>query len=138
MTLHLPATARSAELFNLYKAATYTVCLTVNGGKPQTVETAFSTADFGPRVIRVPQITNFRDCGGYAAGDRRVRQGLLYRGSTLTPTADFPSIQLTEEGKRVMLEQLGIRTEIDLRTEQEAASDRPLFLHHQRLSGTFG
>lgn len=125
VTLRLPPSARFAEVYNLYKATAYTVRVTAEGNAPQTAERTFTTADFGPRVLHVPKVANLRDCGGYAAGDTFVKQGLVYRGSTLTSTADFPSVELTDEGRRVLLEDLGIRTEIDLRGEQEAKAPIP-------------
>jgi protein-tyrosine phosphatase len=66
-----------------------------------------------PRVIALEGCSNFRDLGGYQTGDgRRVRAGLVFRSShlgALTP-AD-----------RAMLQQLGVRTIVDLRGLGEAA-----------------
>ena len=64
-----------------------------------------------PRWIRVPDITNMRDLGGWPAYDGfRVRQGLLYRSSEMNG-----HLGLTDAGRDVLLRELGIRTELDLR-----------------------
>lgn len=58
---------------------------------------------------------NFRDLGGYpAAGNRRVRRGLMYRSGVLTylTAADHAAIA-----------PLGIRTIIDLRRDDEIAAE---------------
>ena len=54
---------------------------------------------------------NFRDLGGHAAGDRRVRRALLYR-SAMTHT-------ITADGLSRLAGQYGLRTVIDLRSEEE-------------------
>jgi len=58
-------------------------------------------------------MNNVRDMGGWkTVSGRRIRQGLLLRGSEM----NIHHIA-TEAGKRVMLEDLGIRTDLDLRRE---------------------
>jgi protein-tyrosine phosphatase len=56
---------------------------------------------------------NFRTTGGYAAGERTVRDGKLFRSDALH--------RLTEAGRACMAE-LGIATVIDLRDPSELAS----------------
>jgi hypothetical protein len=59
---------------------------------------------------------NFRDVGGLPATDgRRIRSGVLFRSDTL----QF----LTAEDVRLLVEVLGIRTEVDLRREPEALAE---------------
>lgn len=55
---------------------------------------------------------NFRDLGGYAAGEGRVRPGLLYRSGM--------THGISSAGLRVLRERLAIRTVIDLRAPREA------------------
>jgi protein-tyrosine phosphatase len=57
---------------------------------------------------------NFRDVGGQA-GPVRVRRGLVYR-SGMTHT-------LTDAGLRALAERYGLRTVIDLRSDEELAGD---------------
>lgn len=68
----------------------------------------FSTA-YLPRTVYVDDnVTNTRDWGGYMAEDgKRVKQGIVYRGGALE--------NITEEGKYVMLAELGIKTDLDVR-----------------------
>jgi len=75
---------------------------------------AFTTHQAPPRWIHVPGMTNVRDMGGWPLRDGgQVRQGLIYRTSEMNS-----HLQITEEGKRVLLEELGIRTDVDLRGAQ--------------------
>ena len=75
----------------------------------------FST-EYLPRTVFVDdQVTNTRDWGGYYTQDgRRMKQGMVYRGGELE--------HITEAGKRVMLVELGIQTDLDVRGD----SARPL------------
>lgn len=62
------------------------------------------------RVILLEKIHNFRDYGGYAAGDGRLRTGLLYRSAqhfSATP------------GDLAQIENLGLTTVVDLRGAKE-------------------
>jgi len=71
----------------------------------------FTTHPSTPRWLHVPGITNVRDLGGWLLPDnRRIRQGLVYRSSEMNRR-----VLITEEGKRVLQEELKIRTDLDLR-----------------------
>lgn len=64
----------------------------------------------GPRNCYVSGVTNVRDIGGYSSSlgkNAYIRQGLYYRGANLNG--------ITEKGKAQMTEDLGVKTEIDLR-----------------------
>ena len=77
---------------------------------------SFSTA-YLPRTIYVDDnVSNTRDWGGYLCGNgtMRVKQGIVYRGGKLE--------DITAEGKRIMLEDLGIKTDLDVRGDGEATS----------------
>lgn len=85
----------------------------VNGSSPAD----FRTEDLFPRWLSVDGISNVRDGGGYRTEDgRRIRQGMIYRGTEL----NFHHT-ITEFGKRTMKKDLGVRTDLDLRGE---AKDR--------------
>ena len=87
-----------------------------NGSIAESPVWTFETPQHPPRWIRVPGITNVRDMGGWALPNgRSVRQGLLYRSSEMNSHVD-----ITEEGRRVLLEDLKIRTDLDLRGGKEA------------------
>jgi protein-tyrosine phosphatase len=68
----------------------------------------FST-EYLPRTVLVDaQVSNTRDWGGYYTQDgKRMKQGIVYRGGALE--------SITEAGKQVMLNELKIRTDLDVR-----------------------
>lgn len=113
----------SVEVFNLYNGTKYYVRVTAYDSENKALgvaESTFTTTDLGPRVMNIPDIHNVRDLGGYQTiNGRKVRQGLLYRGGTLCP-ADVYESNLTEEGALYMRDVMGIQTEIDFRSKQEA------------------
>lgn len=95
----------SCEIGNLKIGAKY--YWRVNGGK----ENCFYTKDNGIRFIKIDGALNVRDIGG-----KRIKQGLVYRGSDLDTV-----YRISEEGKLTFCDQLGIKTEIDLRKEVDAS-----------------
>ena len=87
-----------------------------NGAVAESPVWTFDTPEQPPRWIHVPGITNVRDMGGWHLPDgRALRQGLIYRSSEMNSHVD-----ITDEGKRVLLEDLRIRTDLDLRGGGEA------------------
>ena len=89
-------------------------------GKYFSSETkSFDIEDVAPRNIYVDGVENVRDLGGWYIGESKVyKQGLIYR------TAQFNYGQVgnntfksapTEAGKKALLNELKIKTEIDLR-----------------------
>ena len=76
---------------------------------------SFTTHPSTPRWLHVPGITNVRDLGGWPLpGNRCIRQGLAYRSSEMNSHVD-----ITDEGKRVLIDDLEIRTDLDLRGNTE-------------------
>jgi hypothetical protein len=76
----------------------------------------FTTHSSPPRCLHVPGITNVRDIGSWCLpGNRRIRQSLIYRSSELNGHVD-----ITDEGRQVLIGELGIRTDVDLRGSSEA------------------
>lgn len=68
------------------------------------------------RTINVPGAFNFRDAGGWTGKDgRQIPYGKIYRGGRLT--------NVTDEGKDVFLNELGIKTEIDLRAGSDGVKE---------------
>ena len=90
----------SLELDNLKIGARY--LWRVDGGEWRS----FTTKGDSPRFIRIEGALNVRDIGGI-----NIKQGLVYRGSALE---DY---SITEGGKKTFKEELGIKTDIDLRAE---------------------
>lgn len=106
---------QSILVYNLKIATTYYWTVTADGVTSKAVP--FTTADAAPRNLYVDGITNVRDLGGWTTVDgTRTKQGMIYRCGRLNESSsDEVNIEITEAGKRVMLDLLGIRTEIDIR-----------------------
>lgn len=77
----------------------------------------FQIVDEGPRNLYIDGISNCRDLGGHKTEDGGVvRQGLLYRTARLNKSGtDDVEVEITEKGIKTMKEDLGVKTEIDLR-----------------------
>ena len=112
--------------YNPYIGTIYhwTVTLLDDEGESITSDVAFFQTDAqAPRNLWVDGDTNVRDLGGWMTVDGgKVRQGLLYRGARLNEN-DSTEILITEEGIRTLCDELGIKTEIDLR-QTEAVNGR--------------
>ncbi|MDA0990417.1 MAG: tyrosine-protein phosphatase [Verrucomicrobia bacterium] len=110
----------TADVWHLHIGTTYywTVVAHRKGERIASSPTwTFTTNSLPPRWIRVPGITNVRDIGGWPLpGNRRIRQGLVYRSSEMNG-----SLQLTRRGRDVLEKELGIRTDLDFRSEYEGA-----------------
>lgn len=78
----------------------------------------------GIRAVEIPGCSNVRDLGGLSP---RIRQGLVYRGCALDPCEE-EQYEITEEGRRIFADDLGIKTQIDLRGEigQTLFADGPV------------
>lgn len=103
----IQTTNKSLTLRNFL--ANHTYYWRVNG------EEAFSfrTEDVAPRWMYVGGLSNVRDNGNWKTMDgRRTKQGLLFRGTEMDIHHN-----ITDEGKWQMLEDLKIRTDLDLRGE---------------------
>lgn len=70
-------------------------------------------------MLYVDGIRNVRDCGGWRAEGGFLREGILFRGSEMNLIGNH-GIELTEQGRKTMCRELRIRTDIDLRNEEEA------------------
>lgn len=70
------------------------------------------------RNINIPGVQNFRDLGGYTAAEgKNIRWGMLYRSG---------EINHLQECSFKKLKQIGIKTIIDLRSNEELANVTPL------------
>ena len=78
------------------------------------VTNTFEVADRGPRNLYVPGLSNVRDIGGYDSylfDGAKINQGLYIRGAKIDT--------ITDEGKEVLRDDLGIRVEIDMRDSNQ-------------------
>ena len=120
---------REYAFYNAYAGQKYSWNVTAVGADGVTVVSAtgtFLTEDQVPRDLYVDGVTNVRDLGGRTTEDGgRVRQGLLFRGAKL----DWKGIKMiSDEGIKTMRQTLGIKTELDLRTDSEAGNITKSFL----------
>ena len=103
------------EAFNLIPNKTY--FWKVKGTKMHDTSdvSTFKTLGTSVRFIKASGAANIRDLGGWKAGENVVQYGKLYRGGLLNAYSGAGSTGLDENGKKTFNEELGIKTEIDLR-----------------------
>ena len=109
-------------LYNLKLGTTYywNVSALYDGGSCYGTVNSFTTDTTAPRNIAVDGVTNMRDLGGWEIdGGGRIKQGMLYRCGRLNTGGTDDTIEITLDGVDVMLNDLGIRSEIDLRTTND-------------------
>ncbi|MBO4594641.1 MAG: tyrosine-protein phosphatase, partial [Clostridia bacterium] len=110
----------------------YCKTVAVVDGREKICTGSFNTADLGPRTIKLDRVYNARDIGGYTtASGKRTKQGLFYRGGSLTKSSDTAYDQwvgITEESAIYMRDVLKIKSDFDLRTilENLARRDSPI------------
>lgn len=73
----------------------------------------FRTEEAAPANKKVDGISNVRDIGGWKTPDGVIKQGLIYRTSALD--IDCGQRIVSEEGRKTLLNDFGVKTEIDLR-----------------------
>ena len=73
----------------------------------------FATED-SLRTVEIEGISNTRDLGGYETAYGYVKQGLVYRSARLESA--------TEDGLETLKNELGVKTDLDLRGMQEATT----------------
>ena len=107
----------SYEIYNLMIGSEYFWRITDISGKTHE-SIKFTTENCAPRNLYIDGITNARDLGGWALADGgRVKQGLIYRCGRLNESnRPDVNVEITASGIDVMKNQLGIKSEIDLRT----------------------
>ena len=82
-------------------------------GKIESEVSNFHTIDAVPTFFRVEGVTNVRDVGGWKTMDQnKVKRNMVYRGSEMDTHH-----ALTENGRKVLRDNLQIRTDLDLRGE---------------------
>lgn len=88
----------------------------VFSGSSLIVDETFTTSSEIIRNIYISGVTNARDLGGYVTDEGIIKQGLIYRTARLNESSvDEVENRITSTGIDTMLNQLQIKTEIDLR-----------------------
>lgn len=109
-----------ATVRNLLVGVRYYWKVVAEGRRIDPVESAvwsFSTHPAMPRWVFVPGVTNMRDLGGWAVpGGQRVKQGVVYRSSAMS------SRRTRQETGEILIGELHIRTDLDLRAKDEGAA----------------
>ena len=87
---------------------------------------SFTTEDLAPRWIKIEgRVGNFRDLGGrIGLNGRRVKQNMVFRSQGLNDNSPDGVMlrgrnRLTMEDKRYLVDELGIKTDLDLRSPRE-------------------
>jgi len=110
-----------AFLTNLYKSKKYfwRVRAEKDGKTVCTSDTfSFVTDSILPRMMTVDGIINVRDIGGLKADGGMIKQGMLYRGSEMNA-----HIIITDSGIDTMINDMKIKTELDLRNPANEGVD---------------
>ena len=86
---------------------------------------SFKAKDKAVRNIYVDGVDNLRDIGGYATSDgKTVKQGMIYRSARFNDSdTDEVKLNITEDGLKVVQQQLGIKTDIDVRKNSACESN---------------
>lgn len=111
------------DVFNLKINTTYyySVSAIINQKRAVSEIKSFNTETYGPRNIYIDGITNARDVGGYLTPNGYTKQGLLYRTGRLNKSdVSEPIIEVTQDGIDMAKEYLNIKSEIDLRLNNES------------------
>ena len=110
---------KEINVYNLMPSTTY--YWKVEGDKTGDTSDAssFTTENVSVRLIYAEGTSNVRDLGGWGAGVSSVNYGKIYRGNQLNGYGNWGDNKLTEEGLKTFKDDLKVRTEIDLRTQNK-------------------
>lgn len=79
-------------------------------------EDSFLTSDEVIRTMYVSGVTNVRDLGGYPTSEGILNQGIIYRTGRINQNStETPTLKINEKGIHVMLNEMKVKSEIDLR-----------------------
>ena len=121
-SIELDGTTHVVFLRNLFKNTVYYICIVgINKERKKEIYSSeFKTTDLGPRTIMADGVYNIRDLGGYKVGSKYTKQGLIFRGGALSPsTNQYGQISISELGKKILSEDLKIKSDLDLRSASE-------------------
>ena len=105
----------SLDIYNLKLSTSYSYSVTAKYSESLSFtseKSAFKTTDKGPRNLKVDNVMNIRDLGGHG-----IKQGLIYRSGRFNE--EDGTTKIDENTIKVMTQDLGVKTEIDLRRGNE-------------------
>ncbi|MBQ7173061.1 MAG: tyrosine-protein phosphatase [Clostridia bacterium] len=115
--IRIASSSRRVELYNVKVGQTlyWYVEGTLRGETFKSEIATVTVVDAAPRNLDVHGVKNCRDLGGWKTADGGIiQQGKAFRTGGLTG--------IKSDGEQVLLKDLGIKTEIDLRTEAHVTS----------------
>lgn len=105
---------KNYDLYNLKLDTTYYWRVSAHNNNVSDIA-SFKTNNVGPRFIYVDGVKNVRDLGGFG----QIKQGLLYRGGAFEENDNGKiKVSITDKGADQLLNELKIKTEIDLRRDK--------------------
>lgn len=109
--------AGNVEIINLKSGTQYEYRLTLTLSNNTITGTLGEfTTKASPRFLQIDGLRNVRDIGGWKTlTGKTVKQGMLYRGTELDG-AEESAFRLTPTGLSTMVDTLGIRYDMDLRS----------------------
>lgn len=116
---------QTLRLSNLYNNTRYDYRITVSfTNEASTCVSGSFFTENTPRIISAEGLYNVRDLGLWQTVDgKTIRQGLLYRGAEMDGAVE-EKYTITESARELLLDQLLIRTDMDLRWAVENPEDR--------------
>ena len=115
--------SEGTRVYNLKVGTDYYWTVTANYADSSVTSpvSLFRTNNHAPRMLYVEGVKNVRDLGGWKTVDgRRVKQGLVFRSMQLSylSSGEFKQ-NITAAGINTMKNELGIKSEIDIRRDSE-------------------
>ena len=116
--------SENASVYNLKAGTAYYWTVTANYASASVTSPVshLRTNAHAPRALYVGGIKNVRDLGGWAtSGGKRVKQGLALRSMALSYISGGSEFKqyISEDGINVMKNELGVKSEIDVRQDSE-------------------
>ena len=110
---------KSVDIYNpmLGETYSYRIRSVYDSGDPDvSAVKSFSVLDTGFRNVHIDGLTNCRDLGGKVLENgSRIKPGMIFRTSALNSRASDATTVITAAGKDTMLNEFGVKSEIDLR-----------------------
>lgn len=114
----VPVGEAKISIYNLLPNKTYyyaVKCLMSDGTEVLLKRSSFVTTNDKVRMIAADGTRNVRDIGGWETTDSHtLKYGMVYRGGEFDDTAT--GWMITDEGRNALVDYVGIRSDIDLRS----------------------